>query len=209
MQPDEISLRIESGAPSVAKMALILLKRMFDKRPQSTKYEKLLSNPELQKPGDIRDWRLGCRYLRDESHDKQNTKDRWFQICPHETQSFRRMKRIVHLLSIKYSGDKIDAFTNAAGPHHVLSEAGTHLSKAYPVRFSSLKANSFYEYQQGYEENYDGLLLCIHWTMNFHVHMDIAGSVSDLQIRLDTLDIHGCRHATLGDLRIVAKSYRL
>lgn len=112
-------------------------------------------------------------------------------------------------LSIKYSGDKIDAFTNAAGPHHVLSEAGTHLSKAYPVRFSSLKANSFYEYQQGYEENYDGLLLCIHWTMNFHVHMDIAGSVSDLQIRLDTLDIHGCRHATLGDLRIVAKSYRL
>ena len=45
--------------------------------------------------------------------------------------------------------------------------------------------------------------------MSFGDHKDIAGSVSDLQRFLDTLDIRFCQHTKMNDLRVAAKLYRL
>ena len=83
------------------------------------------------------------------------------RICPHETLPFERKKSIVCLPYFKYSGDKIDAVTKALGPYHVSSLTGIHLCKPHPEVVSSLTANSFHNYQRGYEGRYDGLVLCI------------------------------------------------
>ena len=72
------------------------------------------------------------------------------------------MKRITHLPYFKYSGDKISAFTNAPGFHHMPSVAGTHLCKPYPKDFSSLRATGIYKYKRGFRGDYDGLVLLVH-----------------------------------------------
>ena len=78
--------------------------------------------------------------------------------------------------------------------------AGITLCKPYPKSFSSLTADSYYKYQRSFAGNYDGLLLCVCWTMSFDDHMSIAGSVSDLRTFLDKLDIHLCPHTKMSHL---------
>ena len=128
------------------------------------------------------------------------------QICPHESLSFDRMKRITHLPYFKYSGDTIGAFTNAPGFHHM---AGTHLCKPYPKDFSSLTATGFYKYRRGFEGDYNGLVLLVHWTMDLDEHSEFTGSVSNLQRLLGALQIQLCEHTMMDDLRIATSFYRL
>lgn len=196
-------------------MAPTLLKKLFDQHPQHTDYEKLL--PTTQSPRNSEtleiessdtDTYQKLTNAKDKSRNKHDIKTSCVQICPHETLSLERMKRIVHLPYFKYSGDKIDAFTRATGPYHV-SEAGTHLCKPHPNDFSSLKGNSFYKYQRGYDGSYDGLMLFVRWTMNFDDHMDAASSVPGLQRFLDTLDIRLCQHTNMSDSMIAARLFRI
>ena len=197
-------------------MAPALLRRLFEKSPQRTDYEKLL--PPTQSPRSSQTLvtegpdTSTCKKVSDAETKNRTTYDiktSFVQICPHETLSYERIKRIVHLPYFKYSGDNIGAFTKAPGLYHASSVAGTHLCKPYPKNFSSLKANGFYKYQQGYEGSYEGLVLCVHWTMSFEDHMDLAGTVSDLQRLLDALNIDLCQHTTMGELWIAKKLYRL
>lgn len=212
---EQHSLTKEAGVPSIAGMAPTLLKRLFDKTSQHTDYEKLLpltpsprSSETVVTEGSGTDTYYKPSNAKEESRNKHDIKTSCVQICPHEKLSLERMKRIVHLPYFKYSGDKIDGFTNAHRPYHV-SMAGTHLCKPHPTGFSSLRGNSFYKYQQGYGGTYDGLILCVRWTMSFNDHMDIASSVSSLERFLDTLDIRLCQHTYMSDSRIAVRLYRI
>ena len=201
--------------PSITKMAPALLRKFLEKSSQRTDYEKLPSLSGSTKSLQTIVTKNAVTGTSKESSDAENKDDNeddiktiCIQLCPHETLSFERMKRIVHLPFFKCSGDKIGAFTKAPSPHHVPSKAGTYRCKPYPKSFSSLKANGYYRYQQGYEGGYEGLILCIDWSMNFDDHMDLVGSVSEIQRLLDALEIHLCQHTTLSDLRIATKLYR-
>ncbi|KAF6237486.1 hypothetical protein HO173_004376 [Letharia columbiana] len=198
------------------KMAPTLHRKLFDKTPQRTDDERLppptrssKSSETLVTEGSDTDIYKKPSSAEEKGRNKLDIKTSCVQICPHETLTFERMKRIVHLPYFRYSGDKVDGFTNGFGPYHVSSVVGNHLCKPHPNRFSSLKANSFYKYQRGYEGSYDGLLLCVHWTMSFDDHMDVASSVSDFQRFLDILDIRLCQHTKMSDSRIAAKLYKL
>lgn len=197
-------------------MAPTLLRKLFDKRPQRTDHEEILplshssrSSHTLVTEGSDTDVHEKPSSAKEESHKKRDIKTSCVQICPHETLSFERIKRIVRIPYFKDSGDVIDAFTNTPSLYHVPSIARTHLCKPDPKGFSSLKANSFYKYQRAYEGRNGGLVLYVHWTMRFDDHRDIAGSVLDLQRFLDTLDIRLCQHTKMSDLRITAKLYKL
>lgn len=196
-------------------MAPTLFRNLFVKNPQQTDTEKLLAGTKSSRSSEIlvtqgsqNDASKESSSANERSHERKDVKASCVQICCHEKLSFERMKRITRLPDFKYSGDKIDAFTKAPSPYHVLSAAGTHRCRPHPNDFSSLEAKSFYKYQSCYEGQYDGLTLCVHWTMNFDDHMAIAGSVSDLQRFLGTLDIRLCEHAKMSDLRIAGKLYR-
>ena len=135
----------------------------------------------------------------EKSRNKHESKTSCVQICPHESLSFKRMKRTVYLPWLKFTGDRVSAFTNN-NRSHISPVAGITLCKPYPKSFSSLKADSYYKYQRGFAGNYDGLMLCVCWTMSFDDHMSIAGSVSDLRTFLDKMDIHLCPHTKMSHL---------
>ena len=203
------SLQPQNKFPAQKRMAPTLLRKVFDKSPQRKDSAKLL--PQLRSArssGTLVNEGSGTEKhpnAEEKNRNKRDIKTSCVQICPHQVLSFERMKRIVHLPYFKYSGDQIDAFTNVPGPYHLSLVGGTHLCKPHPKSFSSLKADSFYKYQQGYEGSYDGLLLYVHWTVIFDNQMGIVGSVSDLQRFLDTLDIYLCQHTKMSDLRIATK----
>ena len=192
-----------------------LLRKLFERSPPCKDCEELL--PLSEKPRRPKAHATGGSETgtyrkpsgaESKDGDKYDIKTSCVQICPHETLSFERMKRIVCLPHFKYSRDKIGALTKIPGHHHVSSAEGTYRCTPYPKAFGSLKAKGFYKYQLGYEGSYDGLVLCVDWTMNFDKHMDLAGGcVSDLQRFLDPLDIQLCRHTKIGDARIASKLY--
>lgn len=131
------------------------------------------------------------------------------QICPHETLSFERVKRIVRLPHFKYNGDEIDAFTDAPGHYHVFAKEEGYQCKPCPEVFESLKAEAFYRYHWSVDSHFDGLILCVDWTMSFDDHMDVAGSFSDFQRFLAPLEIEICQHQRMSDANIAGKLYRL
>ena len=192
-------------------MAPGFLRRLFDKSPQHTDFEKSIlacRSPRYPRKVVPEDSDSPTSEKPSSAEIKSCNGHDCVQICPHETLSFERMKQIIHLPYFKYSGDKIGAFTNAPSPHHISSKAGDHLCKPYPRSFSSLRANGFYKYRRGFERDYDGLVLCVYWTMNLDDHTGFAGSVSDLQRFLGTLQIRLCQHTMMDDLRIAARLYR-
>lgn len=200
----------ESGAPSttesitksITKMAPTLRQKLVDKISQHTEYKKLLQSSTSSKILVIEGLDPNT-YKRPSSaaenpRNKQESKTSCVQICPHESLSFERMKRTIHLPGLKFTGDRVSALTN--NPNHMSPVAGIVLCKPFPKSFSSLKADSYYKYQWGVAGDYDGLTLCVCWTMSFDDHMSIAGSVSDMRTFLDKLDIHLCPHTKMSHL---------
>lgn len=197
-------------------MAPALLRKLFEKSPQCADHEKLLTSSQSPKtlrkpvPGVSETDTYGKRSRTE--NDDRNTYDIMtssIQICPHESLSFERMKRIVRLPNFKYSGDEICAFTNASGHYHVSSEKEMYQCRPCPEVLKSLQANAFYKYQWSRDFRFEGLVLCLDWTMRFDDHMDVTGSVWDLQSFLDTLGIDICQHMRMSDARIASKLYRL
>ena len=198
-------------------MAPALLKKLFKRSSQDTDYERLLS-PSLSarssekvvtKNLDTGGTSKKPTSAENKDKNKHDIKTCSVQICPHETLSFERMKRIVNLPNFKPRGrDKIGAFTKAPSLYHVPSSAGNYCCKPYPKDFSSLKAKGYYKYQLGWEIDYSGLILCVDWSMNLDEHKDFTGSVSVLQKFLNVLDIHLCHHITMGDSTIAAELFR-
>ena len=194
-------------------MAPALLKKIFKRSSQRTDYERLLSpslNARRSEPVVTNDTGTSKKPTSAENKDKNkhDIKTCSVQICPHETLSFERMKRIVNLPNFKSGRDKIGAFTNAPGRHHVPSSSGTYRCKPYPKGFSSLKAKGCYKYQRGWEGEYGGLVLYVDWSMNLGQHKDYTGSVSVLQRFLKALDIHLCQHITMSDSTIAGELFR-
>lgn len=190
-------------------MAPTLLKKLSDKISQHTDYKELLQSSTSSKILVIEGLDPNT-YERPssaagKSHNKHESKTSCVRICPHESLSFKRMKRIVYLPWLKFTGDRISAFTH--NPSHMSPVAGIILCKPYPNSFSSLRADSYYKYQRGLAGSYDGLMLCVCWTMSFDDHMSIAGSISDLRTFLDKLDIHLCPHTKMS--RLAANLHRL
>ena len=185
-------------------MAPKVLKRVFDKTPQGTDCEMLLPPTESSRSSAKLVTYNRPSSAEEKCSHKYDVKISCVQTCPHETPSFERMKRIVHLPYFKYSVEKIEAFTNFPAPNHMSTVAGTHLCKPHPNDFSSHKSNGFYGHQRGYEGIYDSLVLCVYWTVSF-ADMDFAGSVSSIQRSLDTLDIHLCEYTRMSGLKIAVK----
>lgn len=213
---EQYSLTKESGAPSITKMAAKMLRINFDKPPQCTDHEKLhpptqssRSSIALVTKGSDASTYPKLSSAEEKSHHRRDMKTSCVQICPHETLSFERMKRIAHLPHFKDSGDNIDAFTKSPAPYHLSTMAGTHLCKPHPNDFSSLKSSGFYKYQRGDEGSYDGLMLCVCWTMSLADTRDFAGSISGFQRFLDTLDIRLCQHTKMSDSKIAVRVHRL
>ena len=196
-------------------MAPAFFTKLFVKSPQSANYEKLLTPSQSTRSSQTLDSKKSDAathknpsITEDEDHNRHTIKTSCVQICPHETLSFERTKRIVHLPYFKYSGNKIGAFTESPGPHHVRSSAGIYRFKPYPKTFNSLKATAFYKYQRGFEESYDGLVLCLDWSMKLDEHREFTGSVEELQRFLNLLEIQLCQHIRISDARIAARFYK-
>lgn len=198
-------------------MAPALLKKMFERSSQRTDYERLLlASPSARSSETLVSKGLDTgtskksanpRSAENKDSNKNDTKTCSVQICPHETLSFERMKRIVHLPHFKYNRDKIGAFTKAPSHHHVLSSEGTYRCEPYPKDFRSLNAKGHYKYQRGFDGSHDGLILCVDWSMNLDEHKDFTSSRSQVQRFLDALDIHLCEHITMSDMKITAELF--
>ena len=198
-------------------MALALLKKLFKKSPQHTDYEKLPPPSLGAKSSEtvvLKNLDTGTRTSKkptsaeNKNNNKHDIKTCSVQICPHETLSFKRMKRIIHLPNFEYGRVKVGAFTKAPSHHHVPSSAGTYRCKPYPKTFSCLKAKGYYKYERGFPREYAGLMLCVDWSMNFDAHKKFTGSVSELQRLLNVLDIHLCQHITMSELTIAEDLFR-
>ena len=198
-------------------MAPALLKKLFKRSSQHTDYDRLLSpslsarSSETVVTKNLDTGGTSKKPTSAENKDKNehDIKACSVQICPHETLSFERMKRIVDLPNFKSAArDKIGAFTKAPSLYHVPSSAGNYCCKPYPKGFSSLSAKGYYKYQLDWLGGYDGLVLCVDWSMNLDEHKDFTGSVSVLQRFLNVLDIHLCHHITMGDSTIAEALFR-
>ena len=193
-------------------MAPALLKKLFKRSSQSTDNEELLlPSPSARSSETVvtknleTDTSKKPTSVENKDSEKHDIKTCSVQICPHETLSFERMKRIVNLPNFKYGRDKIGAFTNTPSHHHVPSRAGTYRCKPYPKDFSSLKAKGCYKYE--WAGGYAGLVLCVDWSMDLDEHKACTGSVPELQRLLNALDIRLCEHITVGDPTIVAELF--
>lgn len=199
-------------------MAPALLRKAFEKIRPREYHDKLLPssrNPKTSRKPVTEGSETGT-YRKPpgtESGDR-NTYDIMpssIQICPHETLSFDRVKRIVRLPYFKSSGDDVCAFTNAQGHYHVSSkeQGEIYRCKPCPEVFKRLKAKAYYIYERSVDPHFDGLSLYVDWTMKFDDDMDVAGSLSDFTSFLDTLEIELCQHMRMGDAHVAAKLYRL
>ena len=196
-------------------MAPAFLKKLFKKSPQHTDHEKLLPPSLGAKSSETvvpKNLDTGTSKKPTSAENKNNNKHdikTWsVQICPHETLSFERMKRILHLPDFEDGKEKVGAFTKAPDYHHVPSSAGTYRCKPYPKAFSCLKAKGYYKYQRGFERAWVGLVLCVDWSMNLDGHENFTGSRSRLQRVLNVLDIHICPHITMSHSSIATELFR-
>ena len=196
-------------------MAPALLKRLFERPSQRTDYERLLlaspsarsSETLVSKDLDTGTSKKKPTSAENKDSDEHDIKTCSVQICPHETLSFERMKRIVQLPNFKYARDKIGAFTKAPSHHHVLSSEGTYRCEPYPKDFRSLNAQGHYKYRWGFDGSYDGLVLYVDWSMNLEEHKGFTSSRSQLQRFLNALDIHLCEHIMMSDMEITAELF--
>ena len=198
-------------------MAPALLKKLFERSPQSRDNEKrrLLTQQQRNEQTDLKDdSNIGNQKsfssAKTEKRKKDDSEPSYVQICPHETLSFERVKRIMNLPNFQreWPRAKVGAFTSVPGHHHVLSEEGDLVCKPYRDTFKSLEARGYYRYVESHCGTTDGFMLCVDWTMEVDHLMDtITDSLTDLQSFLDTLDINLCQHVKLGDCRITTKLY--
>ena len=204
--------------PPVTKMAPAMLRKLFDKSPQhkDSDCEKLLrpgqdprNSQSLENEASNNGTYKKFSDAEAKDRNKHDIKNSCVQVCPHETLSYERMKRIVNLSCFRYNGRKVGAFTKTPGPHHASSAAGSHLCTPHPRDFGSLQASGFYRYEGDCHGYFDGLMLCVNWTMSFDEHMDLARSVSLLRRFLDGLDIQLCPHTKMDDWRMAAKLHAL
>ena len=201
---------------SITKMSPALLKKFFKRSSQRTDYERIrhpspsasiserpvtnnLDTGTSQKPTSAEN----------KDSNKNDIKSCSVQICPHETLSFERMKRIVHLPDFKDARDKIGAFTKAPGHHHALCSEGIYRCKPYPKDFGSLRGKGYYKYQRSFGDGYEGLVLYVEWSINLDELKAFAGSMSELGILLDVLDIHLCPHITISNSPMAAELFEL
>ena len=187
-------------------MAPALLKKFFKRSSQRTDYDRFRhpspsagSSEELITKNLEKDTLQKPTSAENKDSNKNDIESCSVQICPHETLSFERMKRIVHLPDFMYGRDKIGAFTKAPRHHHALCAEGIYRCKPYPKDFGSLKGKGYYTYQRGFGGGYDGLVLYVEWSMHLDELKGFTGSVSELRSLLDVLDIHFCQHVTMGN----------
>lgn len=197
-------------------MAPALLRKLFDKPPPREDHDQLLTSgqsPETSREPVTKVSETGTdREPSSTRNDDRNISDITkcsIQICPHETLSFERMKRILGLPNFKYNRKEICAFTNVSGHYQVLSKEETYQCRPRLEVCRSLKADAFCTYNRNLDGGLRDLIVTIDWTMKLDAHMDVAGSLPDMQRFLDRFHIELCRHMFMSHPKIATKLLRL
>lgn len=132
------------------------------------------------------------------------------QCCPHETLSFERLQEITDSLTIKNTGETIDALAPSCQHHRSrfdpAAKDAKHICESSP---SLLKGSGIYALEGSKAPSHTpSVVLCFHWDLPFiHGIRGQVDSAAELQYFLGADGISLCPHKQISDSDVINAIY--